>query len=78
VGGRAPDAAAARERGGHADPRVRAAVAGLLAQTGGEGAVAVLERVLADDHPAVRAAAASAVGRLGHWPAGGLDIPEAA
>jgi len=68
-----PDASvgrAAQERAGDADPRVRAAVAGLLAQTGGPDGIALLERMLDDDAPPVRAAAVAALGRLGHWPAG--------
>jgi hypothetical protein len=61
---------AAQERAGHADPRVREAVARLLAQTGGPDGIATLERMLDDDAPAVRAAAVAALGHLGHWPAG--------
>lgn len=65
----APVGAAAQERSGHADPRVRAAVARLLGQTGGAEGIAVLERLLDDPDATVRAAAVEALGRLGHWPA---------
>jgi hypothetical protein len=68
-----PDASvgrAAQARADDADPRVRSAVATLLAQTGGPAAIAVLERMLDDDAAPVRAAAVAALGRLGHWPAG--------
>ena len=61
--------AAARERADHADPRVRASVAILLGQSGGEEGIACLERMIDDDDAAVRAAAVAAIGRLGHWPA---------
>jgi HEAT repeat protein len=61
--------AAARERADHADPRVRASVAVLLGQTGGEEGIACLEGMIDDTDPAVRAAAVAAIGRLGHWPA---------
>jgi HEAT repeat protein len=61
--------AAARERAGDGDARVRAAVAILLGQTGGEEAIAALERMVGDADPTVRAAAVAAIGRLGHWPA---------
>jgi HEAT repeat protein len=59
---------AARERADHADPRVRAAVAGLLGQTGGEEGIACLERMISDPDAPVRAAAVAALGHLGHWP----------
>jgi hypothetical protein len=61
--------AAARGRADDADPRVRASVAVLLAQTGGEAGIACLERMIDDPDGAVRAAAVAAIGRLGHWPA---------
>jgi hypothetical protein len=61
---------AAQERAGHPDPRVRASVATLLGQTGGEDGMATLERMLEDDAAEPRAAAVAALGHAGHWPAG--------
>jgi HEAT repeat protein len=61
--------AAALTRAGDPDPRVRAGVARVLGATGGEAAVAALERLLADEDAPTRAAAAAALSRLRHWPA---------
>lgn len=61
-------AAAARQRAEHPDPRVRASVAQLLGQTGGEEGIARLERMISDEDAPTRAAAVAALGHLGHWP----------
>ncbi|BAS10559.1 PBS lyase HEAT domain protein repeat-containing protein [Arthrobacter sp. Hiyo4] len=52
----------------HADPEVRAAVARVIASSGGAGAVRTLESFLADPAPEVRARAATGLAGLGHWP----------
>lgn len=52
----------------HSDPQVRAAVARVIASSGGVGAVEALETFLADPVPEVRARAATGLAALGHWP----------
>jgi HEAT repeats len=49
--------------------RRRVLAAEAFTAIGGAEAAAVLERMLADPDPAVRAAAAGGLGHLGHWPA---------
>lgn len=51
--------------------RLRAQAAMLAAAIGGAGAAAALTQMLEDDDADVRAAAATGLGRLAHWPAGG-------
>lgn len=52
----------------HPDGRVRARVATLAAAVGGRRHAQVLEALLDDGDAAVRAAAATGIGDLGHWP----------
>jgi len=59
--------APALELCGAADARTRA----LAASVGGRQATGALTALLRDAHPDVRAAAAKALGKLGHWPAAG-------
>lgn len=56
-------------RASHIPTRARAAT--LTGAIGGPQATAVLTELLHDDAPAVRSAAAGALGRLRHWPAAG-------
>lgn len=62
---RADDDSAQRDLGSAADFRVRVAAALTLGKSKSPGARQALERALSDSHPAVRAAAAAALGTLG-------------
>jgi hypothetical protein len=60
-----PDASAFRDLAIGSDFRVRVAAALVLGKSSSAGARPALEKALADPHPAVRAAAAAALGALG-------------
>ena len=55
----------------HERDEIRARVAVLVAAAAGAGGIETLQRLLRDRAPAVRAAAATGLGALGHWPAAG-------
>lgn len=52
----------------HRSPRTRSLAATIAGAVGGMEAVETLERLLADEESAVRAAAAAGLGKLAHWP----------
>lgn len=63
-----PFTAAVDRHRAHPNARVRARVATLAAAVGGRRHAEVLEALLGDDAGEVRAAAATGIGDLGHWP----------